>query len=72
MKKKPKRVEALKDVTLTIGHGEVYGLLGPKGAGKTTLIKIPATLIIPDSGSVVSANTTLKSIPMISAVSWDL
>lgn len=49
--KKPKKVEALKDVTLTIGQGEVYGLLGPNGAGKTTLIKILATLIIPDSGS---------------------
>lgn len=33
-------VEALKDVTLQIGRGEIYGLLGANGAGKTTFIKL--------------------------------
>ena len=32
--------EVLKDVTCNIKKGEIFGLLGPSGAGKTTLIKI--------------------------------
>ena len=44
-------VHALQDVTLTIGHGEFFGLFGPNGAGKTTLIRILSTLIIPTSGT---------------------
>ena len=35
-----RRVEALKDLTLSVEEGEIFGLLGPNGAGKTTTIKI--------------------------------
>ena len=45
--------QALTDVSCTIDRGEFFGLLGPNGAGKTTLFKILATLVLPDSGSVV-------------------
>ena len=34
------RIEALKGVSLTVEHGEIFGLLGQNGAGKTTLVKI--------------------------------
>ncbi|MFC4277464.1 ABC transporter ATP-binding protein [Achromobacter aloeverae] len=42
--------QALRDVSLTIEHGEFFGLLGPNGAGKTTLISILAGLARATSG----------------------
>lgn len=41
---------ALKGVSLDVRQGEVFGLIGPDGAGKTTLFRILTTLILPDSG----------------------
>ncbi|MFO0809389.1 MAG: ABC transporter ATP-binding protein [Gemmataceae bacterium] len=43
---------ALTDVTLTIDAGQVFGLLGPNRAGKTTLVKLLLTLCRPTSGEV--------------------
>jgi ABC-2 type transport system ATP-binding protein len=45
-------VEAVKDVSLTIEPGEIFGLLGPNGAGKTTTIRCVCTLAQPDRGSI--------------------
>jgi ABC-type multidrug transport system ATPase subunit len=42
---------ALRDVSLQIGRGELFGLIGPDGAGKTSLFRILATLLTPDSGT---------------------
>ncbi len=44
-------VEALKDVSFTVGKGELFGLIGPDGAGKTTLFRILTTLLLADSGT---------------------
>jgi len=43
---------ALRDVSLTIKKGEVYGLIGRNGAGKTTLLKTITRLTIPSNGTV--------------------
>lgn len=43
--------EALKGVSMDVGYGEIFGIIGPDGAGKTTIFRILATLILPDSGS---------------------
>ena len=45
-------VEAVKDVSLQVEPGEIFGLLGPNGAGKTTTLRILCTLSTPDAGRV--------------------
>lgn len=45
------KVKALSDVSLSVGKGEIFGLIGPDGAGKTTLFRILTTLLIADSGT---------------------
>ena len=44
-------VQALDDVSFSVKKGEVFGLIGPDGAGKTTLYRILCTLLLPDAGS---------------------
>jgi len=44
-------VHAVRDVSLELFPGELFGLFGPNGAGKSTLVRILATLLSPTSGS---------------------
>jgi len=44
--------KALNDITFNINEGEIFGFIGPDGAGKTTLFRIITTLLLPDSGSM--------------------
>jgi ABC-2 type transport system ATP-binding protein len=43
---------AVRDLSLQVPRGSVYGLLGPNGAGKTTTIRMILDVILPDSGSI--------------------
>lgn len=47
------KVQALKGVTFDVGEGEIFGLIGPDGAGKTSLFRILTTLLLADSGTAV-------------------
>ena len=50
LSKKYGEVQALNGLEFEVGRGEIFGLIGPDGAGKTTLFRILTTLFIPDSG----------------------
>lgn len=43
-------IKALDDVSFQVDHGELFGVIGPDGAGKTTLFRILTTLLVPDKG----------------------
>jgi ABC-2 type transport system ATP-binding protein len=43
--------KAVNEINFAVNKGELFGLIGPDGAGKTTLFKILTSLLIPDSGS---------------------
>ena len=45
-----RKVSAVRDISLSVGQGEIFGLIGPDGAGKTTLFRIMTTLMPADSG----------------------
>ena len=47
------KVQALKGVSFDVKPGEMFGLIGPDGAGKTTLFRLLTTLINPDSGTAL-------------------
>ena len=58
---------AVREVSLTVRSGELFGFIGPDGAGKTTLFRVLATLLLPDAGNarvlghdVVTALWTLR------------
>lgn len=52
--------EVLKGISLTVKQGEIIGLLGPSGAGKTTLIKIITGQLVPTSGNVMLAGYDMR------------
>jgi ABC-2 type transport system ATP-binding protein len=45
-------IEAVKGINLSIDKGGLFGLIGPDGAGKTTLMRSVCTLLLPDEGSI--------------------
>ena len=46
-------VHAVRDFDLNVRRGELFGLIGPDGAGKTTLMRMVVTLLRPDDGSIL-------------------
>jgi len=45
------KVQALRGISFEVERGEIFGLIGPDGAGKTTFFRLLTTLLLPDSGS---------------------
>ena len=56
------RVEALKDISLNVKEGEIFGIIGQSGAGKSTLIRCINMLEAPTSGSVIVDGTDLTKL----------
>ncbi len=50
--KKFETTQALKDISFDVNKGEIFGFIGPDGAGKTTLFRIITTLLLPDEGKI--------------------
>ena len=50
-------VIALNDISFSVEKGELFGLIGPDGAGKTTLFRILTTLLLADSGAATVNNS---------------
>ncbi len=57
--KKYGNIQAVKDISLTVKKGEIFGLIGPDGAGKTSIFNILSGITSPDSGEV----KTFESLP---------
>lgn len=55
------KTTALTDVTFSVPEGSMFGLIGPDGAGKSTLYRILTTLITPDSGTATVAGLDVRS-----------
>ncbi|MBI1227019.1 MAG: ATP-binding cassette domain-containing protein [Bacteroidetes bacterium] len=53
-------VQALKDISFEVAPGELFGLIGPDGAGKSTLFRILTTLLVASSGSATVAGWDVK------------
>jgi ABC-2 type transport system ATP-binding protein len=51
-KRRGETVRALDEISLSVGKGEVVGILGPNGSGKSTLVRVISTLVFPDAGAV--------------------
>ena len=49
-------IQALKGISVNIAEGELFGFIGPDGAGKTTLFRILTSLMLADQGSAIVAN----------------
>ena len=57
-------VHAVKNLSITVRKGEVFGLVGPNGAGKTTTIKILTGLLRPDDGNVTIGGHNIVDDPI--------
>ncbi len=55
------KIMAVDDISFSVGKGELFGLIGPDGAGKTSIFRVLTTLLLPDGGSAtVNGNDVVK------------
>lgn len=62
--------QVLKDIHLNIQEGEIFGLLGPSGAGKTTLVKQLVGLDLPSSGEIYLFQEKMPALKLIERVGY--
>lgn len=67
LKKHFGEVEAVKDVTVTIKSGEVFGLIGTNGAGKSTFLRLASGVLKPDGGEVLVDEKPVYENPVVKA-----
>jgi ABC-2 type transport system ATP-binding protein len=67
-----RRVEALQRVNLQVRRGLITGLIGPDGAGKTTLMRLAAGLLVPDAGqvTVLGRHATRESLAVQATIGY--
>lgn len=58
----PRQVEAVKELSFCVRAGEIFGLLGPNGSGKTTTIKMMMGLIFPTAGKIEIFGETVPNV----------
>lgn len=67
-----KEFEALKNVSFTVNRGEVVGIIGHNGAGKSTILKIISGILRPTEGSVVTHGSIVPMLELGSGFDMDL
>lgn len=60
----------LKDINISIDEGEIFGLLGPSGAGKTTLVKMIVGITEPNIGEVWVTNVKMPSLELVKKIGY--
>src|SRR5512146_184777 len=67
-----RQLQALQQVSFRVRHGVVTGLIGPDGAGKTTLMRLAAGLLVPDAGriSVLGFDATSQSLEVQASIGY--
>ena len=61
--------EAVKGIDFSVEKGELFGIIGPDGAGKTTLIRAICTLLVPDEGSIfLEGLDVIKTVSQIRSI----
>ena len=60
-----KMTVAVNHVSFTVEKGEIFGVLGPNGGGKSTLIRLISTLLLPDSGKIYVFGHDVEKHPMV-------
>lgn len=67
-----RQVQALQQVSFNVRHGVVTGLVGPDAAGKTTLLRLAAGLLVPDAGAItiLGMDATTQSLQVQGAIGY--